>query len=93
MNENLIEQNCKRCSNYKICQSSGCQIKKDIERLQEENKQLKQSLIDIREYINETCYAFNNDGSHCRLKDSEHSKRILQIIDKAIGDDDSENRN
>lgn len=31
MNE-LIEENCKRCKNYEICQSSGCEIKKQLEK-------------------------------------------------------------
>ncbi len=66
-------------------------LEKAVKQLQQENTNLKQALIDIRKYINETCYAFNYDGSHCSLKDSEHSKRILQIIDKAIGDDNCEN--
>ncbi|MCI8466965.1 MAG: hypothetical protein HFI08_02065 [Bacilli bacterium] len=42
----LIEENCKRCKNYEICQSSGCEIKKQLEKflLNEQSNQ---------QYVNE----------------------------------------
>ena len=42
----LIEANCKRCKNYEICQSSGCEIKKQLEKflLNEQSNQ---------QYVNE----------------------------------------
>lgn len=89
MNKEEIKEICKEQFKESIMTNlDSALIFEYIRTLERENTNLKQALVDIKKYINETSYAFNYDGSHCRLKDSEHSKRILQIIDKALGDDE-----
>ncbi len=33
MTKELIEDNCKRCINFEMCQSTGCNVKNGIERI------------------------------------------------------------
>ena len=51
-----------------------------IQRQEQENTNLKQALIDIREYI-------AKDIQECTYRQVSKYQEILQIIDKALGDD------
>jgi len=68
--ENLIELNCHRCINYELCQSTGCSLKIEIERLLKNNDHLK----DIKNKIK----VINDEGKNITEKDI---KEILQIIE------------
>ena len=56
------------------------------ELIDKEKYELKKTLADIKQYINETSYNFDYNGNHCELKNNVHCKRILQIIDKGLGE-------
>lgn len=66
----LIESNCKRCINYEICKSSGCQIKRDIENLH-------QRIDKAIEYLKETTCDFGNDEM---IFDKCNAYKLLSIL-------------
>lgn len=86
MSEILVEQNCKRCINYEICQSSGCQIKKDIQNLQKENQQLKEQvecLLNQRDRILENATKTSEESVEFIGTLNQQLKQRDEVIDEA----------
>ncbi len=87
LNHNYISENKK--SNYQSelsIERAECIANKYNLLVEEENSNLKQALIDIREYVN----SFNDKENSIRyIGTGEKLHNILQIIDKAIGSDNN----
>lgn len=93
LNHNYISENKK--SNYQSelsIERTECIVNKFNSLVEEENANLKQALIDIREYVNNNC-VFIDDSGYKKLigypKEMFDAQDILQIIDKVdLGDDE-----
>lgn len=70
-------------NNYKTLEELIIKYDKKVMKLQQENKQLKQTLLDIKEYI-------EDNSTNTYLLKSFDVDIIIDIVNKALGDKENE---